>query len=136
MSGNKPSFIVFATGLVFFQALQISIHSFGHINSKAIALTTRPPCLVLIAHLLLKCLLFGKRIEFTQISFCCHVHVKLLFQASTLARCGPRLTGDARNDKLSSLLQTGWKEVEGRDAIFKEFVFKNFNQVLMGRFVI
>jgi len=40
-----------------------------------------------------------------------------------------KLTGEERNTKLSELKQAGWTEVEGRDAIYKEFVFKNFNQV-------
>jgi len=31
------------------------------------------------------------------------------------------------------LKQAGWAEVDGRDAIYKEFVFKNFNQVLFLR---
>jgi 4a-hydroxytetrahydrobiopterin dehydratase len=46
----------------------------------------------------------------------------------TEARCGPKLTGDDRTAKLAALKETGWTEIEGRDAIYKEFVFKNFNQ--------
>lgn len=37
-----------------------------------------------------------------------------------------RLTGEARRQALSKL--AGWREVEGRDAIAKKFVFKNFNE--------
>lgn len=37
-----------------------------------------------------------------------------------------KLTGDARKDSLARL--AGWSEVDGRDAITKKFVFKDFNQ--------
>jgi len=40
-----------------------------------------------------------------------------------------KLTGEERDTKLLDLKQAGWTEVDGRDAIYKEFVFKNFNQV-------
>ena len=36
-----------------------------------------------------------------------------------------KLTGDARATALKKL--TGWSEVEGRDAIAKTFVFRDFN---------
>ena len=36
-----------------------------------------------------------------------------------------KLTGAARAAALAKL--TGWSEVKGRDAIFKKFVFKDFN---------
>ncbi|XP_071505607.1 putative pterin-4-alpha-carbinolamine dehydratase [Diadema setosum] len=39
-----------------------------------------------------------------------------------------KLSGDDRSQKLAGLLSAGWKEVEGRDAIQKQFVFGNFNQ--------
>ncbi len=39
------------------------------------------------------------------------------------------LAGEERNVQLKDLVQAGWKEVEGRDAIYKEFNFTNFNQV-------
>jgi 4a-hydroxytetrahydrobiopterin dehydratase len=38
----------------------------------------------------------------------------------------PKLTGKAREEALSSL--PGWTEVSGRDAIRKEFKFKNFDE--------
>ena len=37
-----------------------------------------------------------------------------------------KLTGEARADALARL--TGWREVADRDAIFKRFEFKDFNQ--------
>jgi len=37
-----------------------------------------------------------------------------------------KLTGDARKYALARL--TGWSETAGRDAITKQFVFKDFNQ--------
>ncbi|EFP02669.1 hypothetical protein GCK72_002917 [Caenorhabditis remanei] len=40
----------------------------------------------------------------------------------------PLLTESERNDQLSGLKSAGWKLVEGRDAIQKEFQFKDFNE--------
>jgi 4a-hydroxytetrahydrobiopterin dehydratase len=37
-----------------------------------------------------------------------------------------KLTADARKTALAKL--TGWSEVQGRDAITRKFVFKDFNQ--------
>ena len=37
-----------------------------------------------------------------------------------------KLTGDARKSALAKL--SGWSEVQGRDAITKKFVFKDFNE--------
>lgn len=37
-----------------------------------------------------------------------------------------QLSDEARGLLLAPLLKTGWKEVEGRDAIAKTFVFDNF----------
>jgi len=39
-----------------------------------------------------------------------------------------KLVGEERVAKLNELKTTGWTEVEGRDAIYKEYVFKDFNQ--------
>ncbi|XP_078284613.1 pterin-4-alpha-carbinolamine dehydratase [Rhinoraja longicauda] len=38
------------------------------------------------------------------------------------------LNPEQREQLLPNLRAVGWAEVEGRDAIYKEFVFKNFNQ--------
>ena len=37
-----------------------------------------------------------------------------------------KLSADARKSALAKL--TGWSEVDGRDAIFKKFTFKDFNE--------
>ncbi|XP_060710149.1 pterin-4-alpha-carbinolamine dehydratase [Hemiscyllium ocellatum] len=39
-----------------------------------------------------------------------------------------RLSAEQREQLLPNLQAVGWSDVEGRDAIYKEFVFKNFNQ--------
>ncbi|CAD7085051.1 unnamed protein product [Hermetia illucens] len=40
----------------------------------------------------------------------------------------PKLTEQERAEQLQPLLSAGWSMVEGRDAIYKEFLFKDFNQ--------
>ncbi|KAI0226664.1 Pterin-4-alpha-carbinolamine dehydratase 2 [Lamellibrachia satsuma] len=39
-----------------------------------------------------------------------------------------KLSKEERSSVLTGLIQAGWTEVDGRDAIYKEFLFKNFNQ--------
>ncbi|XP_011867905.1 PREDICTED: probable pterin-4-alpha-carbinolamine dehydratase [Vollenhovia emeryi] len=39
-----------------------------------------------------------------------------------------KLTAEEREQKLSPLLSTGWTVQANRDAIYKEFVFNNFNE--------
>merc|ERR1712002_652031 len=39
-----------------------------------------------------------------------------------------KLTEEERSSQLAPLLSKGWTMVEGRDAIYKEFLFKDFNQ--------
>ncbi|NXG88131.1 PHS dehydratase, partial [Stercorarius parasiticus] len=39
-----------------------------------------------------------------------------------------RLSAEERERLLPNLRAVGWNEVEGRDAIFKEFHFKDFNR--------
>ncbi|XP_067204847.1 probable pterin-4-alpha-carbinolamine dehydratase [Linepithema humile] len=39
-----------------------------------------------------------------------------------------KLTPEEREEKLSPLLSTGWTVQSNRDAIYKEYVFKNFNE--------
>jgi len=40
----------------------------------------------------------------------------------------PKLTTEERESLLSPVLQKGWKLQETRDAIYKEFIFKDFNE--------
>jgi 4a-hydroxytetrahydrobiopterin dehydratase len=40
-----------------------------------------------------------------------------------------KLSDEERLGKLKPLKEAGWTMVEGRDAIYKEYLFKNFNQV-------
>ncbi len=37
-----------------------------------------------------------------------------------------KLTGEARREALAPLIEAGWREVEGRDAITKHFEFADF----------
>ncbi|XP_070518183.1 pterin-4-alpha-carbinolamine dehydratase 2 [Cardiocondyla obscurior] len=39
-----------------------------------------------------------------------------------------KLTSEEREQNLNPLLSTGWSVQANRDAIYKEFVFKNFNE--------
>merc|ERR1711963_408253 len=39
-----------------------------------------------------------------------------------------KLSDDERSSSLVPLKEAGWTMVEGRDAIYKEFLFKDFNQ--------
>ncbi|GBL73155.1 putative pterin-4-alpha-carbinolamine dehydratase [Araneus ventricosus] len=39
-----------------------------------------------------------------------------------------KLSEEERSTKVSPLLNSGWSMVENRDAIYKEFLFKNFNE--------
>ncbi|CAH1796269.1 unnamed protein product [Owenia fusiformis] len=39
-----------------------------------------------------------------------------------------KLSGEERETSLSALKAAGWTEVEGRDAIYKEYMFSNFIQ--------
>ena len=40
-----------------------------------------------------------------------------------------KLTDKERTSKLAPLTAAGWTSVQGRDAIYKEFLFKDFNEV-------
>ena len=39
-----------------------------------------------------------------------------------------KLNDVERLEKLDPVLQSGWSMVEGRDAIYREFIFKDFNE--------
>ncbi|KAF2988034.1 hypothetical protein EK904_011259 [Melospiza melodia maxima] len=58
-------------------------------------------------------------------SHCCHADL-LLFPLQ--AGKAHRLSTEEREQLLPNLRAVGWNEVEGRDAIFKEFHFKDFNR--------
>jgi len=40
----------------------------------------------------------------------------------------PKLTEEDRKSKLQPLLDASWSLIDGRDAIYKEFLFKDFNE--------
>lgn len=42
-----------------------------------------------------------------------------------------KLSEDERQTLLKPLTDAGWTLVEGRDAIYKQFMFKDFNQVIV-----
>ncbi|VEN36333.1 unnamed protein product [Callosobruchus maculatus] len=48
--------------------------------------------------------------------------------AKTKSKMHAKLTDEERSTTLASLLKQGWNLVDGRDAIHKEFLFKDFNQ--------
>lgn len=50
--------------------------------------------------------------------------LKILQASSKVAK----FTDEERETELQPLKSSGWTDVEGRDAIYKEFKFKNFNQ--------
>ena len=41
------------------------------------------------------------------------------------------LTAEERSQAILDLTAAGWSKLQERDAIYKEFSFKNFNQVIM-----
>jgi len=50
-------------------------------------------------------------------------------EISKMAQTRPaKLSPEEREAKLSPLKSAGWTEVQGRDAIYKEFLFKDFNE--------
>ncbi|XP_071806368.1 pterin-4-alpha-carbinolamine dehydratase-like [Asterias amurensis] len=54
--------------------------------------------------------------------------VRQIFRTMATEAKQMKLSADDKAQKLASLQTAGWKEVEGRDAIQKVFMFKNFNQ--------
>ena len=53
----------------------------------------------------------------------------MYFQASEAKRL--KLNDEERESKLAGLKAAGWTMVSGRDAIYKEFLFKDFNEVMI-----
>lgn len=39
-----------------------------------------------------------------------------------------KLSGEERTSMMAPLKSAGWTDVDGRDAIYKEFLFKDFNE--------
>ncbi|RZF33882.1 hypothetical protein LSTR_LSTR009906 [Laodelphax striatellus] len=67
------------------------------------------------------------------------IYFKQLEEKAAKTACDPRsqsntilpsplLTGQEKTDALAPLLANGWTAVNGRDAIYKEYLFKNFNE--------
>lgn len=48
---------------------------------------------------------------------------------ANLFKLQPKLTAEEREKDVSPLLSNGWSVQSDRDALYKEFAFKNFNQV-------
>uniref|UniRef100_UPI00398F7AE6 pterin-4-alpha-carbinolamine dehydratase 2-like isoform X1 n=2 Tax=Pristiophorus japonicus TaxID=55135 RepID=UPI00398F7AE6 len=57
-----------------------------------------------------------------------HSSAASLRLASKMASTTQWLTPEEREQLLPELKAAGWEDVEDRDALFKEFSFKNFNQ--------
>ncbi|XP_061017301.1 pterin-4-alpha-carbinolamine dehydratase [Dama dama] len=57
----------------------------------------------------------------------CHL-LLLPASASGMAGKAHRLSAEERDQLLPNLRAVGWNELEGRDAIFKQFHFKDFNR--------
>nr|XP_056712160.1 pterin-4-alpha-carbinolamine dehydratase-like [Euleptes europaea] len=65
-----------------------------------------------------------------EVACCLHTQVGLPARPLAAGKAGkaPRLSGEDREQLLPNLRAVGWNEVEGRDAIYKEFHFKGFNR--------
>uniref|UniRef100_A0AC35TUK5 4a-hydroxytetrahydrobiopterin dehydratase n=1 Tax=Rhabditophanes sp. KR3021 TaxID=114890 RepID=A0AC35TUK5_9BILA len=44
------------------------------------------------------------------------------------AKMGKKLSDEEREEQVGALLKNHWSMVEGRDALYKEFIFKDFNE--------
>lgn len=53
---------------------------------------------------------------------------KVYSTAVRRSKMSGKISEEERKTVLKPLLSGGWSMVEGRDAIYKEFLFKNFNQ--------
>lgn len=68
----------------------------------------------------------GQRKQQTQILILiCTLHTCCSYKT---LRIQAKLTEQERAEKLQPLLDAGWTLVEGRDAIYKEYLFRDFNQ--------
>ncbi|XP_057651669.1 probable pterin-4-alpha-carbinolamine dehydratase [Diorhabda carinulata] len=71
--------------------------------------------------------------NYFQTFVCCHnltlTEVKSFSSTiRTKAKMHSKLTEEERYAILTPLIEQGWNQLEGRDAIYKEFLFKDFNQ--------
>ncbi|XP_059846410.1 pterin-4-alpha-carbinolamine dehydratase 2-like isoform X1 [Hemitrygon akajei] len=60
--------------------------------------------------------------------FSVHPYIVVLTPSSNMASQSHWLTPEEREQLLPELKAAGWEDVEDRDALCKEFSFKNFNQ--------
>lgn len=60
--------------------------------------------------------------------------IKLSAIQSPFFNQSAKLNEQERSEQLTPLLNSGWTMVNGRDAIYKEYVFKNFNEVFCAHF--
>ncbi|KAG8228105.1 hypothetical protein J437_LFUL000107 [Ladona fulva] len=54
--------------------------------------------------------------------------IRLCSAKTPLKRMSGKLTAEERQSVLTPLTSAGWTMVENRDAIYKEYLFKDFNQ--------
>ncbi|XP_060067608.1 pterin-4-alpha-carbinolamine dehydratase-like [Ylistrum balloti] len=66
---------------------------------------------------------FGRQILYRSTALTSRYFAKMASEAKRA-----KLSDAERQDLLSPLKAAGWNEVEGRDAIYKEFLFKDFNE--------
>merc|ERR1712126_215972 len=66
----------------------------------------------------------------TQTSAPCYSYISNTFTTSSTVhrRMVSKLTPEERVAQLEPLISKGWTKVQDRDAIYKEFIFKDFNQ--------
>merc|ERR1712227_848853 len=65
-----------------------------------------------------------------QPSPCSNIHISGTFTTSATVhgKMVSKLTSEERVAQLEPLFSKGWTKVQDRDAIYKEFIFKDFNQ--------
>jgi Pterin 4 alpha carbinolamine dehydratase len=66
---------------------------------------------------------FSKKVKMVRRRHLLKVNIKLSFYGLQ-----SKLSEQEREELLKPVLSSGWSMVEGRDAIYKEFLFKDFNE--------
>jgi len=81
-----------------------------------------------IFHISFKLMLFSRlRLLQSSPTFISFTKLDLHTSISNLKRMHPtKLTDIERTENLGPILDSGWSMVDGRDAIYKEFIFKDF----------